>query len=103
MSGFQPTSLLEPVCRGDPAVATLTFERGSSDHPVGHAFLYFVNGDEILTTYIVVSPVTFDIGKYIPPLLASSFGQSGLLAQASFFPIPPVPENYELNELRRLA
>jgi len=81
----------------------LTYERGDSDRPVGHAFLYFGRGEEVIATYLVIAPVTFDVGKYVPPLLASSLGSSGLLAQASFFPIPPVPEHFNLAELRRLA
>ncbi len=84
-------------------MAILTYERGNAARPVGHAFLYFGSGNEVTATYIVVPPVIFDIGKYVPPLLASSLGSSGLLAQASFFPIPPVPEQFELAQLRRLA
>ncbi|HZT07150.1 MAG TPA: hypothetical protein VFC51_08980 [Chloroflexota bacterium] len=84
-------------------MVTLTFERGDPERPVGHTFLYFESGAEIIATYLVVSPVPFDFARYVPPLLASSLGSAGLVGQASFFPIPPVPERYDLAELRRLA
>jgi hypothetical protein len=84
-------------------VATLTFERGDAYHPAGHAFLYFGNGEDVTATYIVVGPIAFDVGKYIPPLLASSLGSMGLPSQTAFFPIPPVPETLKLSELRRMA
>lgn len=81
------------------------FERGNPDAPSGHAFLYFVteNEEEVAATYLVVPPVPLDFAKYVPPLLASSLGASGLVAQTSFLPIPPVPELFSLAELRRLA
>jgi len=82
---------------------SLTYERGDSHRPAGHAFLYFGNGEEVTATYIVVGPIAFDVGKYIPPLLASSLGSMGLPSQTAFFPIPPVPETLKLSELRRLA
>lgn len=85
-------------------MAILDFERGDPQFPVGHAFLYFPGaGGQGLATYIVVPPVAIDFVKYVPPLLASSLGSSGLLAQTSFLPIPPVPETCSLDEVRRLA
>jgi hypothetical protein len=84
-------------------VATLTYERGDAQHPAGHAFLYFGNGEDVTATYLVVGPIPFDVGKYIPPLLASSLGSMGLPSQTSFFPIPPVPETLKLSELRSMA
>lgn len=86
-------------------MTALTFERGKPDAPAGHAFLYFPTGNEgqVAATYLVVPPVPLDFGKYVPPLLASSLGASGLVAQTSFLPIPPVPEQFSLAEVRRLA
>jgi hypothetical protein len=86
-------------------MALLHFERGDSQAPIGHAFLYFAprGADHILATYIVVPPVPIDLGKYVPPLIASSLAASGLLAETSFFPVPPAPEEFDLATLRRLA
>jgi hypothetical protein len=86
-------------------MALLHFERGNVQAPIGHAFLYFVSrgADRVLATYIVVPPVPIDLGKYVPPLIASSLAASGLLAETSFFPVPPAPEEFDLATLRRLA
>ncbi len=86
-------------------MALLHFERGDSDAPIGHAFLYFVprGADHVLATYIVVPPVPMDLAKYVPPMLASSLAASGLLAQTTFIPVPPAPEELNLAELRKLA
>jgi len=84
----------------------LVYELGNPAEPVGHAFLYFtvrVGDPAVAATYIVVPPVAIDFSRYVPPLLASSLGSAGLLAQAAFLPVPPVPEQLELRELRRLA
>jgi len=86
-------------------MADFTYERGDPSRPVGHALLYFTtsSADEVQATYIVVPPIIIDFAKYVPPLLASSLGSAGLLAQTSFLPIPPAPEPLELGELRRIA
>ncbi len=86
-------------------MADFTFERGDPLRPVGHALLYFTTGapDEVQATYIVVLPIIIDFAKYVPPLLASSLGSAGLLAQTSFLPVPPAPEPLSLAELRRMA
>ncbi|MBM2810013.1 MAG: hypothetical protein HW416_772 [Chloroflexi bacterium] len=83
----------------------LEYERGNADAPVGHAFLYFttVGRERVTATYLVIPPVAIEFAKYIPPLLASSLGSSGLMAQTAFLPIPPLPEEIELEDLRRLA
>ena len=84
----------------------LVYELGNPAEPAGHAFLYFIVGRDdatVAATYIVVPPVSIDFSRYVPPLLASSLGSAGLLAQAAFLPVPPVPEELELRELRRLA
>jgi hypothetical protein len=86
-------------------MADFTYERGDSRRPVGHALLYFTTGssDEVQATYIVVPPIMIDFAKYVPPLLASSLGSAGLLAQTTFLPVPPAPEPLSLRELRRIA
>src|SRR5438309_5124544 len=86
-------------------MADFTYERGDPLRPVGHALLYFTtsSSDEVQATYIVVPPILIDFAKYVPPLLASSLGSAGLLAQTSFLPVPPAPEPLGLAELRRLA
>jgi len=86
-------------------MADFTYERGDPQRPVGHALLYFTTNspDEVQATYIVVPPILIDFAKYVPPLLASSLGSAGLLAQTSFLPIPPAPEPLALGELRRMA
>ena len=85
-------------------MATLEFERGDAERPVGHAFLYFTDtGDRVGATYILVPPIVMDLAKYIPPLLASSLGPIGIMAQQSFVPVPPAPESASLAEIRRLA
>jgi hypothetical protein len=86
-------------------MALLHFERGDTNAPSGHAFLYFVprGADHVLATYIVVPPVPIDLAKYVPPLIASSLAASGLLAQTTFFPVPPAPEELDLAALRKLA
>jgi hypothetical protein len=82
-----------------------TYERGDPSRPVGHALLYFTTSspDEVQATYLVVPPIIMDFAKYVPPLLASSLGSAGLLAQTSFLPVPPAPEPLGLAELRRIA
>jgi len=83
----------------------LVFEKGSPDEPRGHTLVYFRRrtGEGLLATYVVVLPVSMDISKYIPPLLAPQF--AGMTPrQMSAFALPPAPEevsSYE--ELIRLA
>ncbi len=48
------------------------FERGDPNAPKGHALLYFrssVNPDEIVGTYVICFPISFDVSKYVPPFL----------------------------------
>lgn len=86
-------------------MAPLNFERGDPERPVGHAFLCFGQPDaeRVAATYLVVPPIELDFAKYVPPLLASSLGSGGLIAQASFLPVPPAPEEVDAAEVRRLA
>lgn len=83
---------------------SLTFERGNPQEPRGHALVYFRAGSErVLALYIIVLPVSMDISKYIPPLLAPQFG--GVSPQEmSAVALPPVPEDVgSYEELVKLA
>lgn len=82
----------------------LTFERGNSASPKGHALLYFSSeGERLLATYMVILPIRMEIGKYLPPMFASQMGDmSG--ADFSAFAMPPMPEEVETyQELEQLA
>ena len=84
----------------------LTFERGDSQHPRGHALVYFrvnTEPDKVYATYIITLPVIADLTKYVPPFLASHLG-SMPLSDFSAFAMPPVPEPVESHEeLERLS
>ncbi|MFP3880579.1 MAG: hypothetical protein ACLFVA_06465 [Dehalococcoidia bacterium] len=73
----------------------LTFERGNSTGPKGHALLYFSSEKgQLLATYMVILPVRMEVGKYLPPMFASQMGDmSG--ADFSAFAMPPMPEEIE--------
>lgn len=85
----------------------LTFDIGDSSRPLGHAIIYFRSGADVLATYALVLPIQMDMGKYLPPLLASQLG--GMVNEAmgegmSAFAAPPVPEAVEsVAGLERLA
>ena len=58
----------------------ITFDRGSSDRPKGHALLYFRSSsdpDQIWVTYLVILPITVDVSKYVPPFLMNQVGEMG--------------------------
>ena len=83
----------------------LTFDLGDPQRPRGHALLYFHARDsqQVVATYVITLPIQMDMGKYIPPLLASQFGgiQTGEL---SAFAAPPLLEEVEgVAHLERLA
>ena len=84
----------------------LTFERGDSQRPRGHALVYFrvdTEPDKLYASYIVVLPVKADFGKYVPPFLASHLGNLPL-NDFSAFAMPPVPEEVGGHgELERLS
>ena len=84
----------------------LTFERGDSHQPRGHALVYFrvdTEPDKLYASYIVVLPVKADFGKYVPPFLASHLGNLPL-NDFSAFAMPPVPEEVSGHgELERLS
>ena len=84
---------------------TLDFERGSADSPCGHALVYFSNPTDgaTLATYIVVLPISLQLAKYIPPMLAAQLPMLDL-GSTGAVPIPPVPEPVESRDyLERLA
>ena len=85
----------------------LTFEIGDPSAPKGHAIAYFRSGAEILATYVLVLPISMDMGKYLPPLLASQLGgmAGDIMGEGmGSFAAPPVPEQVEsLDYLERLA
>ena len=87
----------------------LTFDIGDADRPKGHAIVYFQSPttSEVLATYVLILPIPMDIGKYLPPLLASQLGgiAGDMMAEGmGSFAAPPVPESVEsVDFLRRLA
>lgn len=75
----------------------LTFEIGDSTRPRGHALVYFRSrtSSEVLATYVIVLPIKMDMGKYLPPLLASQLGGmvGGIMGEGmTAFAAPPAPE-----------
>ena len=84
----------------------LSFDIGDPQRPKGHAVLYFrvdTEPDKVYATYVVTLPIKSDLGKYVPPFLATHLG--GLpLNDLSAFAMPPLPEpvdNHE--ELERIS
>jgi hypothetical protein len=81
----------------------ITFDRGDPGRPRGHALAYFrapLDPEKLYATYIIVLPISVDIGKYVPPFLASQLGNVSL-SDFSAFAMPPVPE--EGNSHRELV
>ena len=75
----------------------ITFDRGSSDRPKGHALLYFRSSsdpDQIWVTYLVILPITVDVSKYVPPFLMNQVGEMGP-KDLSALAFPPAPERIE--------
>ena len=70
------------------------FERGDPNAPKGHALLYFrssVDPDEIVGTYVICFPISFDVSKYVPPFLMGQV--KGLDPKdMSALAYPPAPE-----------
>ena len=87
----------------------LTFTIGDPARPKGHALLYFRDRDGagMVATYVLVLPIQMDMGKYLPPLLASQLGSLAAEAMGgpmSSFAAPPMPEPVEsLERLEHLA
>lgn len=88
---------------------SLRFERGDPDAPRGHAILYArLSGPEerYVATYCVTLPITFSLGKYLPPMFAGQLPPDALGdgAAMSAMPIPPMLEEVESFEaLRQMA
>ena len=84
----------------------IVFDKGSSEKPRGHAFLFFrssFNSDEIWASYLVMLPINVDVAKYVPPFLLGQVGDMGP-KDLSAFAFPPVPENVGgYADLRELA
>ncbi len=73
----------------------IVFDKGSSEKPRGHAFLFFRSSsdpDEIWASYLVMLPINVDVAKYVPPFLLGQVGDLGP-KDLSAFAFPPVPEN----------
>jgi hypothetical protein len=86
----------------------LTFRAGDSERPRGHALVFFRDGDspdDVWATYLVVTPIKMDLGKYIPAAFATQLAGQLSAAVPSAYPLPPVPERFEdgLQALERLA
>ncbi len=88
---------------------SLRFELGDADTPRGHAILYARlsgPGERYVATYCVTLPITFSLGKYLPPMFAGQLPAEALGdgAAMSAMPIPPMLEDAESFEaLRQMA
>ena len=75
----------------------IDFERGDPNAPKGHALLYFrssLNPEEILGTYVICFPISFDVAKYVPPFLMGQV--SGIDPKdMSALAYPPAPEKLD--------
>jgi hypothetical protein len=87
----------------------LRFELGDSQAPRGHAIV-FTRGSgsagTLMSTYCVVLPISFSIGKYLPPMFAAQMPTEALseATTMSVVPIPPMLEDTPSFEaLRQLA
>lgn len=87
----------------------LSFDAGHSNHPRGHALIYFrdSSGNQMFATYVLVLPIAMDMGKYLPPLLASQLGSmttESINGSLTSFAVPPVPEEVpDFDTLKSLA
>src|SRR5262245_38686846 len=88
----------------------LDFDLGDSERPRGHAIVYArvggAGGGRIVATYVVVLPIQFSIGKYLPPILSGQVPLEGLAdpSAMSVVPIPPMLEDVDdIDTLRQLA
>ncbi len=88
---------------------SLRFELGDADQPRGHAILYARlagGGERYAATYCIVLPISFSIGKFLPPILGGQIPMEelGEAGSASPMPIPPMLEDVEsIESLRQLA
>jgi hypothetical protein len=86
---------------------SLRFELGDADEPRGHAILYARlagGGERYVATYCIVLPITFSIGKFLPPFLGGQIPLEALgeASSASPMPIPPMLEDVASIETLRL-
>jgi hypothetical protein len=87
----------------------LRFELGDPQAPRGHAIIFARASNPtgpLLATYCVVLPITFSIGKYLPPIFASQMPMEGLreATTMSVVPVPPMLEDVpSMAVLRQLA
>jgi hypothetical protein len=68
---------------------------GDAHRPRGHALLFFRDGDdpdEVWATYLVVTPIQMDLGKYIPAAFAPQLAGQLQAAGPTAYPLPPIPE-----------
>jgi hypothetical protein len=82
----------------------LTFDMGDPASPRGHALVYFRTPDaRLLATYVIVPPISIELGKYLPSLFSAHIPALALPQNAAM-PLPPLPEPIDsLGELERLA
>ena len=100
----------DSACRNTRGQASvLRFELGNSETPRGHALMYaHLSGasERIVATYCVVLPISFSLGKYLPPMLAGQLPVDALRDESTgnAMPIPPMFEDVASAEyLRELA
>src|SRR5579885_2804069 len=100
----------DSACRNTRGQASvLRFELGNSETPRGHALMYaHLSGasERIVATYCVVLPISFSLGKYLPPMLAGQVPVDALRDESTgnAMPIPPMFEDVASAEyLRELA
>ncbi|MCL4508593.1 MAG: hypothetical protein M1296_03575 [Chloroflexi bacterium] len=83
-----------------------TYLLGNPSAPRGHALLLLRSerGDPgVWATYLVVTPITMDFTKYLPPMFAS-FAAMAPQSAAAAVPMPPIPERLDSEvAVRRLA
>jgi hypothetical protein len=88
---------------------SLHFELGDADQPRGHAILYARlagGGERYVATYCVILPISFSIGKFLPPILGGQIPleELGEASSVNPMPIPPMLEDVEsVESLRQLA
>lgn len=87
----------------------LRFDLGDAQSPRGHAIVYANasgGAGHVMATYCVVLPITFALGKYLPPMFAAQMPMEGLreASAMSVVPIPPMLEDVSgVAEMRALA
>ena len=94
---------------GGGARLQLRFEIGDPQSPRGHAIMYAHVSNpsgRVLATYCVVLPITFSLGKYLPPMFAAQMQMEGMpeASQMSVVPVPPMLEDVRgVADMRALA